>query len=110
MCLVDQPLHLLVDRLRHLVTVVAMFAEGTVEKHHLLALAVANGAKALAHAPLGDHSTRQSCYAFQVVGGTGGDVAEADLLRNAAAEKRNQLVAESGARHQVRFFIGKLMV
>ena len=62
------------------------------EEDLLLTAAVVDRTDQIAHAVLGDHALCHGGRALDVVGGTGGDVVQCELFRNAAAQKDNQIV------------------
>ena len=77
--------HLVVDGDRGLLAVVLVRGDLLAEENHLLLLAEGERAEPLAHAELAHHPSSQAGRAFEVVGGSGGEVVEHQLLGGSAS-------------------------
>ena len=95
--LLDDAADLVVDLARDLVRVVGLGGELAAEEGQRAVVAEDAGAEALGHPVAHHHLLRRLGHLLEVVGGAGGDLAEDDLLRGAAAERHRHRVAELGA-------------
>ena len=95
--LVDEPRDLLVDLVGDLGRVVRVRREVPPEEHLVVGLAERLRAELLAHAEARDHLLGELGGPLDVVAGTGGDVADRDLLGDTAAEDHGEVVEHLAA-------------
>ena len=90
----EDPGDLLVDQLGGVVAVLATRGHQVLAEEHLLLAAPRHRADRVAHAPLAHHAAGDAGGLFEVVGGAGVEMAEDDLLGDAAAHRLADRVLE----------------